>query len=82
MFSWSRIINLDGILIIRVKIKLSVVGKLSLVERLHGARIILALGSSHLSDRMITCKLKAKNISHSDDPGTRIIPPPHVNGAL
>ena len=53
MFSCSYIVDLDGILIIRVKIKLSLVSELSLAERLHGARIILALGSSLVSDRMI-----------------------------
>ena len=53
MFSCSHIAELDGILIIKVKIKLSLVGKLSLAERLHGAGIILAPGSSLVSDRMI-----------------------------
>ena len=56
---------LDGILIIRVKIKLSLVSDLSLAERLHGGRIILVLASSHHSDRRIKYmyKPKAKNIS-------------------
>ena len=49
MFSWSHFADLDGILIIRVKIKLSLIGELSLAERW----IILELGSSLLSERTI-----------------------------
>ena len=47
------ITDLDGILIIRIKIKLSRVDELSLAERLQEVRIILALGSSLLSLNVI-----------------------------